>query len=323
MRLPQSLLDSQFFVFKSAKELVSAMGDHASPEEVVEINRLAELGLPPVSSLLALSTMLGINPGLVWSFINRPEKHYRNFVIPKGDGERNILAPKVALKIVQKWLSVHFQRYFTPPDHVFGFVPGRSHIDAAKVHVSADWVYSVDIADFFPSTPVEVIRAVLQSIGYREDSVAVLASLTCYCDRLVQGSPSSPVLSNMVLANIDRQLIEIAKLYSVRLSRYADDIVFSGKSEFPEGIREAVGEVFNESPWRLSANKEELCIRPRRLKVHGLLVHGNSVRLTKGYRNKLRAYRHLLGRNQISEEDIARVQGHIKYGDYVEVVSSN
>lgn len=140
MRLPHPLLESQFFVFTSSKELVAAMGDALSEEEAGELRRLTDLGLPPVSSALALSTMLGINPGLLWSMLRKPRRHYRRFTIPKGRSERVIYAPRVALKIVQKWLSVHFEKAFEPLPHVYGFVRGKSHIQAAKIHTNAQWV---------------------------------------------------------------------------------------------------------------------------------------------------------------------------------------
>lgn len=57
---------------------------------------------------------------------------------------------------------------------------------------------------------------------------------------------------------------------------------------------------------------------PNRLKVHGLLVHGEKVRLTKGYRNRIRAYKHLYGKDKIKDEDVKRIVGHITYASQVE-----
>lgn len=322
MRLPPLLQNSQFFQFSSVEELLVALGDSITPAEKEEVVRLAALGLPPISSRDVLATMLGINPGLIWSFEHRPAKHYRLFSIPKGARqERLIVAPKVALKVVQKWLSVQLQKCYVPPRHVFGFVPGRSHVNAAKEHRLAQWTYSVDITNFFPSTPIYVVTAVFASLGYGQEASQILARLCCYQESLAQGAPSSPVLSNLTFRHIDDRLVHISERFDIRISRYADDIVFSGSDEFPEAVRDEVNCLLDETPWMLSPEKTELSRLPGRLKIHGLLVHGVEVRLTKGYRNKLRAYAYLMGRGRIRDADKLRVSGHLRYGQQIDDAS--
>lgn len=75
------------------------------------------------------------------------------------------------------------------------------------------------------------------------------------------------------------------------------------------------------TPWQLADDKTRLAEVPQRLKVHGLLVHGSRARLTKGYRNKLRAYRHLLETKRIGDDDVARVKGHLSYASFVDRVT--
>ena len=319
MRLPPLLQDSQFFLFSSAEELLAALGDSVPAADKEEVMRLTALGLPPACTRDVLATMLGINSGLIWSFEYRPNKHYRIFRIPKGaQGEREIIAPRVALKVVQKWLSVSLQRRYTAPDHVFGFVPGKSHLDAAKVHRLARWTFSVDIANFFPSTPAQVVSEAYQRLGFGGESAAMLARLSCYRGFLAQGAPTSPVLSNMALAAIDARLSEISRQFGARLSRYADDIVFSGTGDFPQGLRAELLNLLADTPWALSERKTEFNQLPGRLKVHGVLVHGPKIRLTKGYRNKLRAYAHLASQGRICESDALRIAGHLRYGAQVQ-----
>ena len=80
--------------------------------------------------------------------------------------------------------------------------------------------------------------------------------------------------------------------------------------------------VLAKNRWEIAPEKEHIAELPARLKVHGLLVHGPQPRLTKGYRNKIRAYRHLVASGKISTVDISRIQGHISYADHVEKASS-
>ena len=286
-------------------------------DEALEIHRLVDVGLPPITSELALSTMLGVNPGYVWSLLNRPEKHYRIFSIPKGKAERRIVAPKVGMKVVQKWLSVQLASLFVVPDHVYGFVAGRSHVQAAQRHNLARWVYSLDIVDFFTSTTADLVVNSLKSIGFSDEGSRLVARLCCFQGRLVQGSPASPVLSNIVFSGTDAKLVALAARFDVRVTRYADDIVFSGTGAVPAGLREDVLTLLDGTPWRFAPKKVVFSELPNRLKVHGLLVHGKVARLTKGYRNRLRALRHLLNRGLVQESDLRSINGHIRYADHV------
>jgi len=317
MRLPHSLIESLLFQYETVDDLVLSLGSDVTPAEVADIRRLVALDLPPVISRDVLATIMGVNPGLIWSMERRPHKYYRYFPIKKGVGVRHIFAPRVALKIIQKWLSYQFAKKYEAPPHVFGFVAGRSHLQAASVHCGANWVYSVDIRDFFPSITSDVLSSTLMELGYNDLSSDLIVKLCCLNDRLAQGAPTSPALSNLVFREMDGRLVEIAAHLGARLSRYADDIVFSGTQQFPENLPTCVAEIFAGQPWQLAPEKTETSILPHRLKVHGLLVHGDKVRLTKGYRNRIRAYEHLQAKGQIIEEDARRVGGHLMYARQV------
>lgn len=317
MKLPHHLVESPLFLFRNSAELVAALGRNVSLGDIAEIDRLAKIGLPPIISRDALSAMLGVNPGLIWSFEKRPGRYYRQFQIPKGGGFRNITAPKVGLKILQKWLSIHFQNSFVPQPHVFGFVPGRSHLQAAAVHCGAHWVFSVDIRNFFPSTTVGLVENALARLGYSPESASFLTKFFCLAGGLAQGSPASPVLSNIAFVDVDTELAKIADHYNSRLSRYADDIVFSGTDEFPADLRVRIEQLFDGLSWNLAPEKTETALAPQRLKVHGLLVHGDHIRLTKGYRNRIRAYEHLTKTGKIRQDDQRRVKGHLMYAAQV------
>lgn len=325
MRLPHNLIERLTLVAGSPAELCAALGDAADDEEVAEIERLSAAGLPPVTSLGALSVMTGYNPGFVWALANRTTRYYRVFEIPKGRTTRQIEAPRVALKLIQKWLSNHFSAKWKPLEMVHGFVPGRSHLTAASAHLRAEWILSADLENFFPSTPTDQVRDSLRKLGYQDGSgLEVLANLLSFRGRLSQGAPTSPVISNIALSGIDAALSDIARYFGVRFTRYADDITFSGVTgvPFPEDLLALVRQQFLGTPWRISERKLHVAKSPMRLKVHGLLVHGDELRLTKGYRNRLRAYRHLMHMGRIAADDAVRVTGHLSYASQVERTNS-
>ena len=116
-------------------------------------------------------------------------------------------------------------------------------------------------------------------------------------------------------------MVAVAKTHELRFTRYADDITFSGKGEFPEEIKSVVKNAIESRGWKIAPAKEFLAKRPNRLKVHGLLVHGKKPRLTKGYRNRIRAFRHLLAKDAVDPEDFPWVMGHLSYATSVENTS--
>lgn len=318
MRLPQHLLSNSFFQFSRIEEFLAALAGEINSAEETEIRRLHEMHLPAITSVEAISAAFGINPGLVWSLINKKEKYYRYFRIPKGKSFRVIQAPRIALKIIQKWISVRLVDAWTANECVYGFVSGRSHVDAADRHCGAEWVFSCDVENFFPSTPEAFVANALQNLGYDEKSAKLIASLCCCDGGLAQGSPASPILSNICAASLDERMIKIRDKYACIYTRYADDIVFSGKGNFPEGLDKEVLSIFDKSPWKVCEAKTKKSIPPERLKIHGLLVDKDVPRLTKGYRNKIRAYRHMIRNGKITENESV-IRGHIAYADFIEL----
>ncbi len=303
--------------YSSLNEYLEALGPELSDQYKTEITQLFEKRLPIVVSFRCLSVLFGFSTNFVYKLAQQNWKFYRTFTIRKGKKKRTIHAPKVALKVIQKWLGYHLPEALSFGNYVYGFVPGRSAIDAANIHTNARWVYSVDIENFFPTTTKEVIKESLKSVGYSFEAADLIANICCYKDTLAQGAPSSPVISNLVLKELDKQLKTIADSNQIRFTRYADDIVFSGIDKFPTEIKDQISDLFKETCWKLSPEKEYFAESPMRLKVHGLLVHGEKARLTKGYRNRIRAYKHLLNAGKIRNEDLGRIAGHVKYAESV------
>jgi retron-type reverse transcriptase len=307
--------------FASTEQFLKALPDEVCKLYGASFQALASKELPPVVSIRCLATLFGYSPKFTGAMYWRSERYYRTFSIPKGKKQRTIHAPKIALKVIQKWFGFYLSKTVKCGECVYGFVKGRSAIEAASLHCGADWVYSVDIADFFPSTPLNKVKKALKELGYPEHGAELIAKLCCYNGMLSQGSPASPVLSNLVFRDADTELEAVAKHLKVRFTRYADDIVFSGIGEFPGELKSKIRAIIESNGWKVSVKKERLAKQPNRLKVHGLLVNGPKPRLTKGYRNKIRAFRHLLEEEKAVPDDIPRLRGHLSYAHSVEQIA--
>lgn len=317
---PVKVLPPLFVNFKSAEALLAALPETARASYQAEILRIAELDLPPAVSVRVVSTLFGVSTGFIGAISRSPARYYREFEIKKGTKKRKIQAPRVALKVLQTWFGYHIAPIAPLSDCVYGFVPGRSGVkEAAATHCPAKWVYSLDIRDFFPSITDEHVRDALVRIGYASRSARFITRLLTLNGALPQGSPASPVISNLVFAPTDDRLEGLAQELGVRYTRYADDLVFSSRDEAPpENLLDRVREIVTDAGWSIAHQKEHLAKLPRRLKVHGLLVHGNRPRLTKGYRNRVRAYNHLLSAGKIIEEDLPKIRGHLAYARFID-----
>ena len=304
--------------FPNAESLKAALQPDVREAYWSQVEHLIAQGFPPAVSVRVLACLFGFSSNFVGALRRRPHRYYRTFVIRKGKKQREIHAPKVALKVIQKWFSFHLAEKLKFDDAVYGFIPGRSAPQAAAVHSGATWVYSLDIANFFPTTSQQRVAAALTGIGYQAHAAEFVSTLCCYLGNLAQGSPASPVLSNLVFSPYDKLLQQIAAETGSRYTRYADDIVFSGTGEPPANIAEHVRKVVTDAGWAISEGKERLAVLPNRLKVHGLLVHGQTPRLTKGYRNRIRAFTHLMQKGKVSPDDVPRFAGHLSYAKSVQ-----
>lgn len=246
---------------------------------------------------------------------NNNRLYYKSFSICKrSGGYRYILSPINELKQIQKCISILLQAIYEPSVVVMGFTSGRSVLDNARVHVNANYLINVDLEDFFfsisqtkvltslMSTCVQLNQEIasciagiccteimfhnntpiwdLQSQNEIEDNELFLTSSNHYRIVLPQGAPSSPVLSNIVSANLDYKLAFLAKDFGFNYSRYADDITFSCTEAIPNDIWNVVFPPFwgrfvgivNEEHFTIKTKKTRIQKKGGRQVVTGLVV---------------------------------------------------
>lgn len=183
--------------------------------------------------------------------INTDRQRYVTFKIKKkSGGERTISAPIKGLKEFQKAMAIILQCVFSPHEAATGFVWGKSIVDNAKPHIRQNYVYNLDLKDFFPSVDKSrvwgrllVAPFNLQSSAERKKIANMIAAIVCTgmeVERLVdgawikvnksvlpQGAPTSPVLTNAICERLDIRLNGVARRFGLNYTRYADDITFS------------------------------------------------------------------------------------------------
>ncbi len=184
---------------------------------------------------------------------------------------RIISAPMAMLKSFLTYTNRMFQAFYEAPDYVTGFVPGKSLVDNTKRHIGRNYVFNIDLQDFFPSISKSRLWATLKRSPFNfNDKIAdAIAGLCCTeidingeTKRVLpQGSPCSPILANIVCRIMDIRLHKLARQYKLRYSRYADDITFSGNRNIfhkESAFRKRLAEIISEQNFTINEKKTRL-----------------------------------------------------------------
>ncbi|MGE3074169.1 MAG: reverse transcriptase domain-containing protein [Dehalococcoidia bacterium] len=234
--------------------LASDLGWH--PESRVRAQQLFERGLPPLGSVDTLPRIFGVSPALIHSMRVNPEQYYRTFEIPKAHGFRRIDAPRVALKVLQRWIHDHILTREEPSPASHAFISGRGIFSNCSAHLNRKNMMSLDISEFFQSvTHIKTVR-VFDSIGFAFPVSLQLADLCTLNDGLPQGSPASPMIANLTMVGIDTVLDGFAQSLGGSYTRYADDLTFSSDSHvFTEADVARVSDWLTDEGFRLNTRK--------------------------------------------------------------------
>ena len=247
---------------------------------------------------------------------------YHPFGIPKkSGGVRQILAPTGNLKYILRVINSILRELWPPVETVHGFTTGRSVSSGAEPHVGAHYVFNTDLQDFFSSIKApHVFSALAHELGMNKVTAWVISEFCTFPgggsnDYLPQGSPASPILSNIVCARMDRRLKGLADSFGLTYTRYADDITFSGPyNAFREGepFRILLDGIIQEEGFSVNAAKTRLQKRGSRQEVTGLTVC-EKVNVPRKWVKGLRAQIHRMEKGGCTKEEYRSVRGKVEW----------
>jgi RNA-directed DNA polymerase len=186
-----------------------------------------------------VAAILEITPFQLYHFTHAGQR-YTNLVIKKKHGGvRLVRAPIVGLKIIQRKLNQVLQAVYQPKSVAHGFIENRSVVSNATAHCRARFVLNIDLAKFFETITFFRVFGMFMAKPYSRNQTvaATLARICCSENVLPQGSPCSPVVSNMLVARMDSQLKMLARTHKCTYTRYVDDLSFSTfVNKFPKAL---------------------------------------------------------------------------------------
>jgi len=234
--------------------------------------------------------------------LNTPfTKEYIQFRIPKSSGgTRLIEAPTEELKTLQKDITNILQNYYKilPHNAAYAYTRGRCAYDALVTHQrnKARWFLKIDIKDFFPSITVELLKDKLPTIyplNWLSESYLdkLIDIATNNHNVLPQGSPLSPLLSNLIMVGFDLALSSKLRRFEYQTytyTRYADDMLISCPYAFEfQKIVEVIEELFTEFnlPFQISKHKLRYASAAGRNWNLGLM-YNKDLKITVGTKRK-------------------------------------
>ena len=279
--------------------------------------------LKEAKSLRDFAKIIGYTPRRVSYILYKIpfKERYTTFEIPKKNGgTRVIQAPEKKLKTLQKKVADLLETCWNELEQkhkrgklAHGFKRECSIHTNAKLHKGKRYVLNFDIKDFFPSIHFGRIKGYFiknRDFELSEEVAELIAKIACNKqegNKLPQGSPCSPIISNLIAHLLDVRLVKIAKKYRLVYSRYADDITLStNQKSFPTKI--AFKDSEHSETWKLGdiVEKEVLAcgfaIHPEKTRmrykdtrqtVTGLVVN-RKVNVRSEYYKRARAMTHSL-----------------------------
>ena len=221
----------------------------------------------------------------------------------KGKGMRMLGIPTVVDRLIQQAILQVLTPIFDPDfsDHSFGFRPGRSAHQAVEqargfMAEGRRWVVDLDLEKFFDRVNHDILMSrVARKVRDKRLLKLIRRYLTAgimtegvVCPRLAgtpQGGPLSPLLSNVLLDDLDRELERREHSFC----RYADDCnVYVRSKEAGERVMASLT-LFLESRLRLKVNAAKSAVdRPWNRKFLGYTVTTNRAPRLKPARASVR-----------------------------------
>lgn len=273
--------------------------------------------------LQSLSIELGLGQYDLLRIILTAPLRYKVFQIPKRHGGmRTIAQPSKELKAIQRFILERTLSKLPVHRAAAAYVEGRNIGENAHVHVRSRVILKLDFQNFFPSITVRDWERYAKSrnLEFEPGDLALYSRILFWGQHSNQpkclsiGAPTSPMLSNLLLFDLDTKLSEVAKKLRVRYTRYADDITVSGRrlehvTEFEAAARAIVGKTG--SP-KLTFNEEKrgvYTMGQRRMVTGLVLTPTRNVSIGRERKRLISVMLHKVLVNKSTPENLATLKG--------------
>jgi len=230
-----------------------------------------------------------------WSYKPKPVRRVEIPKPGKDAGIRLLGVPCVRDRVVQATLKLILEPILDPgfSDNSYGFRPGRNQrqaVEAAQriVKTGKEYVVDIDLSKFFDRVHHDRLisrlstlipdKQILRLIGMTLRSGVMKDGLVSPTrEGTPQGGPLSPLLSNVVLDELDKEL----ERRGLEFCRFADDCnIFVGSPKAANRVMQSVGH-FIESKMKLEVNRKKSQVAlSKRVKFLGMTIIAGTIAIS-------------------------------------------
>jgi RNA-directed DNA polymerase len=262
-----------------------------------------------------LCQLLGATAEEIRDVIYNKKSYYFSYPIRKKNGTyRYIDAPTGILKKWQKIINQEILYSYGPHPISYGFAKNRNPKKAAEVHVGQKTILSIDLKNFFNSIKSNKVERLLRylnkksPVGGKKASPftinAIVEILTVF-DKVPQGAPTSPALSNLYMLGTDRLLKQYCDIRGYKVTRYADDITISNNGDLPvKAVLQDVIGFLRGTGLKVNSKKVRVKRSSGRMVVLGIVVNEKTNIPRESWRN----FRALLHNAKVTQRPIDKLE---------------
>ncbi|WP_417442173.1 reverse transcriptase family protein [Idiomarina sp.] len=224
------------------------------------------------------------------SLIENKAKLYQKRIIPKKNGKsRTVYSVDRELKKIQNKINNRIFSEVEFASYLFGSISDpdlpRDYLLCAESHCPSAIIATIDIKDFFDHITDEKVEKIFSGFfNFPDDVAELLTELCTFQGRVPQGAPTSSYLANLMFGTQEKRIAKAANECGARYSRLLDDIIISSpqKNFSIDTLYQRVEQMIVNSGFQINETKSKVDILgPKPLEVHGIVVTGNSPKVSK------------------------------------------
>lgn len=217
---------------------------------------------------------------------------YRHFKIRKLNGERSLYAIK-STSLLYKYQHNLYKNFLTKllfPECVYGFRKERSYFDFLVPHISRQnkrYYLRLDVSNFFESIRLSDVKDCFRYYldknideQVKDEICKYFIKIVSYKNKIVQGSVTSPAISNLVFRSLDIRITRYCQRFGITYTRYADDLLFSfnRKNIFSYDFQKCIQAILADKGFTL--NFEKTLKFKDEISLNGYVI-GKTIRLSR------------------------------------------
>ena len=272
-----------------------------------------------------LQAQSGVSKARLLALSRTASKRYKVYNIPKrGGGVRQISHPSRTLKAIQRWISNALLCDLPVHQAATAYRRGKSIRANALAHAESKYTLRMDFQNFFPSFSSKNIQDFLRerngkfSLPLSTDDLKFVGSIVTRNAALTIGAPSSPILTNAMMYDFDREIYSLADQEGLVYTRYADDLFISSDDPrvlTPIGNRVLlVSKSYPYARLRINHQKTAYLSRRYRRSITGLVVTPNGgVSIGRDRKREIKALIHQFTMETLPLDKVGRARGLVAF----------